>query len=139
MMAKLVVSLLVLGMMGCSTPPAKQATARTLPPPATAQPAAKAAMEEGTRLLKEGQVEAAKTQYEAAIKAQPTLAEAHYNLAVTLDALKQQKDARVHYREAANLAPGHKIIWSSPIFRGHTEDIDGLKSKNNSFMDAKPY
>ena len=91
----------------------------TLRAPAGTVPAAASAMEEGNRLFAARQWEQAKAQYEAAIKAQPSLAEAHYNLAMVIEILGDDATARRHYVEAANLAPGHKIIWDSPPFRRH--------------------
>ena len=90
---------------------------QVLPPPASAESAVVGAMEQGNRLFAAHQWEAAKKEYEAAIKIQPSLAEAHYNLALTLEQLGNPKEARHHYLEAANLAPGHKVIWNSPPLR----------------------
>jgi tetratricopeptide (TPR) repeat protein len=87
--------------------------------PPKSVPAAAAAIEEGNTLFHARQWEAAKAQYETAIQAQPTLAEAHYNLGLVYDALRNDKEARKHFVEAANLAPGNKIIWSSPALRQH--------------------
>ena len=60
---------------------------------------------------------------------QSDLAEAHYNLAVSLDRMGNRTDAKKHYITAANLAPGNKVIWDSPPMReiGLTHDI-GKKS-----------
>ena len=101
---------------------------RTLRAPAGALPAAVTAMEEGNKLFAARQWEPAKAQYEAAIKAQPSLAEAHYNLAMVIEMLGDEATARRHYVEAANLAPGHKIIWDAPPFRVHGF-VEGSKSK----------
>ena len=101
---------------------------RTLRAPAGALPAAVTAMEEGNKLFAARKWDAAKAQYEAAIKAQPSLAEAHYNLAMVIENLGDEATARRHYVEAANLAPGHKIIWDSPPFRMHGF-VEGSKSK----------
>ena len=101
---------------------------RTLRAPAGALAAAVTAMEEGNKLFAARQWDAAKAQYEAAIKAQPSLAEAHYNLAMVIENLGDEATARRHYVEAANLAPGHKIIWDSPPFRMHGF-VEGSKSK----------
>ncbi len=100
---------------------------RTLRAPAGTLPAAASALEEGNRLFAARQWDAAQAQYEAAIKAQPGLAEAHYNLALVLETLDQLGAARKHYVEAANLAPGHQIIWNSPPFRKHGIVDDHLK------------
>lgn len=92
---------------------------RTLRAPTGTPVGAAAAMEEGNRHFGAREWALAKTQYETSIKAQPSLAEAHYNLAMTLEMLGDDAAARRHYIEAANLAPGHKVIWDSPPLRQH--------------------
>ncbi len=101
-------------------------TALSAPPKSV--PAAAAAIEEGNKLFYARQWEAAKAQYETAIQAQPTLAEAHYNLGLVYDALRNDKEARKHFVEAANLAPGNKIIWSSPALRQYGDVMASPKS-----------
>lgn len=109
---------------GCATAQEE----RTLRAPNGTLPAAAAAMEEGNKLFATRQWDAAKARYEAAIKAQPTLAEAHYNLAMALESLGDEKTARTHYMEAATLAPGNKVIWDSPPLRMHGM-VEGSKTK----------
>jgi tetratricopeptide (TPR) repeat protein len=106
----------------------KSALEVTLSPPPGTPPAVAAVVEEGNRLFEKRQWEAAKAQYEAAIKAKPTLAEAHYNLGLVYDALRNDKEAYKHFIEAANLAPGNKEIWNSPPLRMHGDVIGGPKS-----------
>ena len=96
--------------------------------PAKAAPAAAAANEDGIKLFYARQWEAAKAKFEAAIQAQSTLAEAHYNLGLVYDALRNDKEARKHFIEAANLAPGNKAIWSSPALREHGNVMANPKS-----------
>lgn len=96
--------------------------------PPKSVPAAAAAIDEGNKLFHARQWEAAKAQYETAIQAQPTMAEAHYNLGLVYDALRNDKEAYKHFAEAANLAPGNKIIWSSPAFRQHGDVLASPKS-----------
>jgi Flp pilus assembly protein TadD len=91
-------------------------------------------MGEGNKLFAARKWEAAKEQYEAAIKAQPSLAEAHYNLAMVIEVLGDEATARKHYVEAANLAPGHKVIWDAPPFRVHGL-VEGSKSTNSFISD----
>lgn len=134
-----VVGLAIL-VVGCAAAPEKKPVL-TLSSPAGTAPAAAAAMTEGSKLFAQGQWEAAKAQYEAAIKAQPTLAEAHYNLALSLERLGDRTTATAHYKEAANLAPGHKVIWNAPPFRKYGVEVEGsgLTGSKNSYMDPKPY
>jgi Tfp pilus assembly protein PilF len=142
-MHKILVTLcLVLLAAGCAGPEKKQTQAvLTLKAPAGTQAAAAAAVEEGNRLFALNQWAPAKGQYEAAIKAQPDLAEAHYDLALTLDRLGNKKEATAHYKEAANLAPGNQVIWNAPPFRKHGQQVDrsGLLLKDKAYMDPKPY
>lgn len=122
---------------GCATSGEKPPSERTLRPPAGTVPQAAAAVEEGNRLFDSRDWQAAKAQYEAAIQAQPTLAEAHYNLGQTLIKLGDKETAKHHYIEAANLAPGNKVIWNSPPLRKHQVGDSPFK-KDKSFIDANP-
>jgi len=115
---------------GCATGPPPELTLRA---PAGTAPEAVTLMEEGNRLFAAGQWEPSKQRYEAAIKAQPPLAEAHYNLALALERLGDQASARSHYIEAANLAPGHKVIWNSPPLRRHGEAVE-VESKRETLI-----
>ncbi|MBM4134702.1 MAG: tetratricopeptide repeat protein [Nitrospira sp.] len=142
-MNKLLVALCcVLLTAGCAGPEKQAAKAvLTLKAPSGTPAAAVMAVEEGNKLFAQGQWEQAKAQYEAAIKVQPDLAEAHYDLALTLERLGNKKEATAHYKEAANLAPGNQVIWSSPPFRKYGNQVEksGLLSKDKAFMDPKPY
>jgi Tfp pilus assembly protein PilF len=104
--------------------------------PPRAVPAAAAANEEGIALFHARQWEPAKQKFEAAIQAQPTLAEAHYNLGLVYDALRDDKTARRHFIEAANLAPGNKVIWSSPALREHGDVL--ATPKSGDFFNPTP-
>ena len=85
--------------------------------PGGSKPEAASAVKAGNEAFAAGQWSVAKQHYEKAIGVQKTLAEAHYNLALTLDRLGQPKQAEAHYTEAANYAPGHQVIWNSRIYR----------------------
>jgi tetratricopeptide (TPR) repeat protein len=65
-----------------------------------------------------GQWEGAKQHFEAALAASPDLAEARYNLGWTLYRLGAMQQGDTHFIEAANLAPGNKVIWDSPPLGG---------------------
>ena len=71
----------------------------------------------GNEAFAAGQWPEARRHYEKALHVQETLAEAHYNLALTLDQLGRRKQAEAHYTKAANYAPGHQVIWNSRIYR----------------------
>lgn len=133
---------LALVVAGCAGPEKKDPKAvLTLQAPSGAPAAAVTAVEEGNKLFAQGQWEPAKAQYEAAIKVQPELAEAHYDLALTLDRLGNKKEATAHYKEAANLAPGNQVIWNAPPFRKYGNQVEksGLLSKDKAYMDPKTY
>ncbi|MDE3120045.1 MAG: tetratricopeptide repeat protein [Nitrospirota bacterium] len=130
---------LILLAAGCAGPVRNPTTATlTLKAPAGSSAAAATAVEEGNKLFAQTQWEQAKAQYETAIKVEPTLAEAHYDLALTLERLGNKKEATVHYKEAANLAPGNQIIWNAPPFRRYSNE-GGPLSKDKAYMDPKPY
>lgn len=104
------------GLAACAATP-------TVPPQPTLQapggtpPEVVAVLDEGNARFAEGRWAAAQVYYERAIQLAPDLAEAHYNLALVLERMGQHEQARTHYLEAANLAPGHKVIWDSPPLR----------------------
>jgi Flp pilus assembly protein TadD len=110
---------------------------RTLNPPVGTTADAARAVEEGNRLFAAGQFESAKGQYEMAVNAQPSLAEAHYDLALAMEKLGNQQAAYKHYIEAADLAPGNKVIWNAPPLRRYGL-MDERKLKDKSYLDAKP-
>ena len=92
-------------------------------------------LEEGNQLFARQDWTGAKQVYLATIQADPTIAEAHYNLALALERLGEKVEAKKHYVAAANLAPGNKVIWDAPPLRKFDSEL-GLDRK--SFMDAKP-
>lgn len=100
---------------GCAGGKGRMETALSAPPKAA--PPAAAANEEGIKLFYAHQWEAAKAKFEAAIQAQPALAEAHYNLGLVYQELGDGRAARKKFIEAANMAPGNKAIWDSPALR----------------------
>jgi len=92
-------------------------------------------LEQGNQLFAQQDWAGAQQVYLAAIQADQTLAEAHYNLALTLERLGEKAEAKKHYVAAANLAPGNKVIWDAPPLRKYDREI-GLDRK--SWMDANP-
>ena len=89
-----------------------------LPPPGGTNADVAAQLERGNRLFASRDWTGAEQAFRQTITLDPGLAEGHYNLAVTLDRMGKQADAKKHYMEAANLAPGNKVIWDSPPLRG---------------------
>jgi len=82
----------------------------------------------GLALYNERRPEEAKAKFLAAVAEGPKCAEAHYNLGLTLSSLGAKEEARHHFIEAANLAPGHKVIWDSPALRPYGEPQKDKKS-----------
>lgn len=103
-------------------------TGALLPAPADARPAAAKHNEEGISAYNQGQLSVAKQHFEAAVKASPTFAEAHYNLGMVFYKMGAEGEANPHFMEAANLAPGNEVIWSSPPLSGiqrSTKSVSG--------------
>jgi Tfp pilus assembly protein PilF len=133
-MKALIGIVMIFALAACAS--SKTAADRTLKAPPGPPPAAVTAMDEGNRLFAGRKWEAAKAQYEAAIAVQPALAEAHYNLALVYDVLRDDATARKHFIEAANLAPGHKVIWDAPPLRRHGDVDAHPKASDTLFMPA---
>ena len=131
----IIVGCMVLSVLGCSSAP-DPIPQPTLMAPAGANPAASRIVLEGNRRFAEGRWGAAKVKYEQAVKLQPDLAEAHYNLALALERLGDADQAKHHYIEAANLAPGHKVIWNSPPLRRYGNVPD--KPRENTSAPVLP-
>lgn len=112
-MGCLIVGLVFIG--ACSSQ--KNVKVLTLNAPGGSHPEASMAVKAGNQAFADKQWAVAKEQYEKAIHVQENLAEAHYNLALTLDRLGDRKEAESHYTLAANFAPGHPVIWNSRIYR----------------------
>ena len=70
--------------------------------------------EQGTQAYQAKQFDDAKNYFSQAVAEVPQSGPAHYNYALALHALGDQEQARQQFMEAANLAPGDKVIWDSP-------------------------
>jgi len=118
--------------LGCSS---KSDTARNvLPAPQGTKPEAAAQVEKGNSLYVSQDFAAAEQAFRQAILVDAGLAEAHYNLALSLDRTGRKDEAKKHYIEAANLAPGNKVIWDSPPLRQQTGGLNYEVDKK-SFLD----
>jgi Tfp pilus assembly protein PilF len=120
-------------LVACASPLAKPP--RVLQAPAGVSPAVTAQLDQGNALFAAQKWAEAEQAFRQTIAAEPTLAEAHYNLAATLDRAGKKAEAKKHYMEAANLAPGNKVIWDAPPLRASSFN-DDLSKK--SYLDAKP-
>ena len=95
-----------------------------LPAPRGTKAEAAAQVEKGNALFASRDFSGAEQAFRQAIVADAGLAEAHYNLALALDRAGRKDEARKHYIEAANLAPGNKVIWDSPPLRKQTGGLN---------------
>lgn len=125
--------MVIVTMVGCAGP--RKAEIRPLHAPTGTAEAVSRQLEHGNQLLLKEDWAAARDTYLATIRAEETLAEAHYNLALALEKLGEKAEARKHYVAAANLAPGNKVIWDAPPLRKYDSE---LTLEKKSWMDANP-
>ncbi len=85
--------------------------------------------EQGTEAYQAKQFEEAKRYFQQAVAAEPQSGQAHYNYALSLNALGDSEIARQHFMEAANLAPGDKVIWDSPALSPYGNPDNKNKAK----------
>lgn len=95
----------------------------------TAKPEAITLTDQGTQAYQGQAFEEAKKYFSQAITAAPESGPAHYNYALALNALGESEQARKHFIEAANLAPGDKVIWDSPPLAPYGNPESEEKSK----------
>jgi len=76
---------------------------------------------EGVGHFKEGHWQVSEKHFRDSIAVNPELAEAHYNLALTLDKLGNHGDATNHFRTALDLTPDNPKIKDSKILKDHLE------------------
>jgi Tfp pilus assembly protein PilF len=110
-----VLFVLPLSLLACAGESPQPRTPLALQP--MAAPEAQSHTEQGLRDYQNGQYVEAKAHFQTALASAPQSAEAHYNLGLALFAMGDIDQAREHFIEAANLAPGHKVIWDSPALR----------------------
>lgn len=136
MKREMVLLLPLLLLSACAGDPSR-AKITVLAAPSGTKPAVAAQLDRGNALYGSRDWPGAEQVFRDTINADPGLAEAHYNLALTLDRQGRQAEAKRHYIEAANLAPGNKIIWDSPPLRTDTGGFNHDIHKK-SFQDATP-
>jgi len=134
----LLISLAVLSLTACSTSDSGAKVRQPLPV-VYVPVGVKQSTEQGIRAYQKRQYETAKTYFEEAVAAAPTSGEAHYNLGLVLFALGADGEARDHFIEAANLAPGNKVIWDSPALRPYGDpEPTKKKTTGKEFSTRKP-
>lgn len=121
--------------LGCT---GQSATTRNvLPAPSGTKPEAATQVEKGNALFASKDFSGAEQAFRQAIVVDAGLPEAHYNLALALERTGRKDEAKKHYIEAANLAPGNKVIWDSPPLRQQTGGFNHDINKK-SYLDANP-
>lgn len=75
--------------------------------------------DEGVGHYKQGHWDVAEGFFRKAIKADPNLAEARYNLGLTLDKMGKHEEATAAFKKAAELAPTNPAIKDSEILKKH--------------------
>lgn len=106
---------LVLLMVG----PAQAGDEDALMSPDEAKPSAAMHNDEGVSHYSQGHWKISLGHFEQAIKADPTFAEAHFNLALTLDQMRDHEKATAHFEKAAELGKTNKKIQESKKLKAH--------------------
>ncbi|MBI4401899.1 MAG: tetratricopeptide repeat protein [Nitrospirae bacterium] len=75
--------------------------------------------DEGVGHYRQGHWDVSEGHFRKAIKADANLAEAHFNLGLTLDKMGKHEDATAEFKKAAELAPTKTAIKDSPILKKH--------------------
>jgi len=93
------------------------------------KPQAVTLTEQGTQAYQARQFDDAKNYFSQAVAAAPQSGPAHYNYALALNVLGDKEQARQQFMEAANLAPGDKVIWDSPALSPYGDPQSPKKNK----------
>ena len=124
--------LAVLAVSGCTWLNPPTSLRPTLPANNCQPPSAAKHNLAGMAHYKDRRLEPAKEEFLIAVEEGPTCAETHYNLGLTLSYLGEKDEARKHFMEAANLAPGNQVIWDSPALRPYGEPQKERKKKETA-------
>ena len=103
-----------------------------------ATPQAVTLTEQGTQAYQARQFDSAKQYFSQAVAADPQSGQTHYNYALALNALGDVDDARQHFIEAANLAPGDKTIWDSPALHQYGNPQTEKVTKEHRTTNSRP-
>ena len=142
MKSMIIATLLIAGLWlaACAKEPEKPKARAPLPLSMSAPTAAVQATEQGAKAYQSRQFDVAKGSFEQAVKVAPDSGEAHYNLGLVLFAIGDNDAAREHFMDAANLAPGNKVIWDSPALRQYGNPDSMLPKKKGApdYTNQKP-
>jgi tetratricopeptide (TPR) repeat protein len=139
-MSAIVLICVLSGLVACAAKPEKPKPRMPLPLAMSAPSAAVQVNDQGARAYQSGQFTEAKTYFTQTVASVPDSGEAHYNLGLALYALGETEQAREEFVEAANLAPGNKVIWDSPALRqyGNPDATMQKKKGNQDYTNQKP-
>jgi Tfp pilus assembly protein PilF len=129
------VLVMVVGLTSCAKkgrPLVPLALDRGTPPPAVTL------TEQGTQAYQARQFQEAKQYFSQAMTTAPQSGQAHYNYALALNALGDVDEARQHFIEAANLAPGDKTIWDSPALHQYGNPQTEKDTKEHKTTTSRP-
>ena len=132
----IVVVLLLVGGAACAKEKPKPLIPLALDP--GAKPQAVTLTEQGTQAFKSRQFDEAKTFFSQAMAAAPQSGQAHYNYALTIYSMGNIEEARQHFLDAANLAPGDKTIWDSPALRQYGDPQVPKTTKQHDYGTTRP-
>jgi len=132
--------LMVWGLSACASEPAKVKSREPLTLSPSAVPKAQQYTSQGSSAYLAGQYDVAKTLFAQAVAAAPNSGEAHYNLGLALFKLGDSEAAREQFIQAANLAPGNKVIWDSPALSPYSSPDPNLqkKEKEHPYSNQRP-
>lgn len=130
-------AIVAISVVACSSPP-KPRVPLVLKPPVS-QDISQVNLQ-GIQEYQRRRFDQAKERFQQVVGAAPTSAEGHYNLGLTLLALGDSEQAREHFIEAANLAPGDKVIWDSPALRQYGTPDSNIPKKpiDQTYSNQRP-
>lgn len=102
------------------------------------RPQAVTLTEQGTQAYQAKQFDDAKNYFSQAVAEAPQSGPAHYNYALALNVMGDAEQARQQFMEAANLAPGDKVIWDSPALRPYGNPESPKKYKQSPMGTTRP-
>jgi len=75
--------------------------------------------DEGVNQYKQGHMDVATDRFQKALKSDPKLAEAQYNLGLSFDKMGKHDEATAAFKQAVALAPANPAIKDSAILKKH--------------------
>jgi len=128
--------LVLIGSVACSMSKAKPLVPLALE--SGVKPQVVTLTEQGTQAYQANQFDDAKNYFSQAVAEAPQSGPAHYNYALALNVMGDTEQARQQFMEAANLAPGDKVIWDSPALRPYGNPEAPKKNKQAPMGSARP-